>query len=74
MLVLMELELSLSSTSKLTIRINNGSSMIETGLSITELIHNLELILIKVLTEELSSLSQMVPKDKLDSIIPKTTK
>jgi len=74
MLVLKELELSLSSISRLTIRINNGSSMIETGLSITELIHNLELILLKVLTEELSSLSQMVQPDKLDSITLKTIK
>jgi hypothetical protein len=69
----MELELSLSSTTRLMIRINNGSSMIETGLSITELIHNLELMLIKVKTEELFSLSQMVPKVKQDSIILKTT-
>jgi hypothetical protein len=43
-LELVELEPSLSNISKLTIRINNGSSMIMTGVFKTHLIHNLELI------------------------------
>ena len=44
LLILMELELLPLNTTKLTIKIKNGSSMIETGLSITDLIQTRELI------------------------------
>jgi len=72
--LLMELELSLSSTTKLVIKIKNGISTTETGLLSTELTLILLSIPRKELIEELSSLNQMVAKDKLLIIIPITTK
>jgi len=52
MLESMELELSLLSISRLTIRINNGFSMIKIGQFITDLIQHLKSILKKENTEE----------------------
>lgn len=74
MLVSMELELSLLSISKLTIRINNGFSMIKTGLFITDLIQHLKLIPKKDQTEELSLLQLMDLRVNQDLIILLTTK
>lgn len=74
MLELMELEPSPSSISKLTIRINNGSSMIMTGVFKTHLIHNSELILLKEKEEDLFLPNQMDLKDNKVSTIPQTTK
>jgi len=72
--MLMELEPLPSSISKLTIRINNGSSMIKTGVFKTHLTQLLELIPLLDQTEELFLPNQMDLMDKLDSIIPQTIK
>lgn len=74
MLELMELELLPSSISKLTIRINNGSSMIMTGVFKTHLIHNSELIPLREKEEDLFLPNQMDLKDNKVSTIPQTTK
>jgi len=74
MLELMELEPSPSSISKLTIRINNGSSMIMTGVFKTHLILNSELTLLKEKEEDLFLPNQMDLKDNKVSIIPQTTR
>ena len=74
MLMLMELEPLPLSISRLTIRINNGSSMIKTGVFKTHLIHNSELILLKEKEEDLFLPNQMDLKDNKVSIIPQTTK
>ena len=74
MLELMELEPSPLSISRLTIKINNGSSMTLTGLSKTHLTHNLELMPELEAEEELFLPNQMDLMDKEDSIIPPTTK
>ena len=74
MLELMEPEPSPSSISKLTIRINNGSSMIVTGVFKTHPTHNLELIPLREKKEDLFLPNQMDLKDNKVSIIPQTTK
>ena len=74
MLVSMELELSLLSISKLMIKINNGISMIETGLFITDLTQILELTLLKEKIEELFLLKLINLRVKPVSIILPTTK
>ena len=74
MLELMELEPSPSSISRLTIRINNGSSMIMTGVFKTHPIHNSELILLKEKEEDLFLPNQMDLKDNKVLTIPQTTK
>jgi hypothetical protein len=72
--MLMELEPLPSSISKLTIRINNGSSMIKTGVFKTHLTQLLELIPLLDQTEELFLPNQMDLMDKPVSIIPQTIK
>ena len=74
MLTLMELDNLLLSISKLTIRINNGSSMIKTGVFKTHLTQLLELIPLLDQTEELFLPNQMDLMDKPVSIIPQTIK
>lgn len=74
MLELMESEPSPSSISKLTIRINNGSSMIMTGVFKTHLTHNSELIPLKEKEEDLFLPNQMDLRDNKVSTIPPTTK
>jgi hypothetical protein len=74
MLMLMELEPLPSSISRLTIRINNGSSMIKTGVFKTHLTQLLELIPLLDQTEELFLPNQMDLMDKPVSIIPQTIK
>jgi len=70
----MELEPLPSSISRLTIRINNGSSMIKTGVFKTHLTQLLELIPLLDQTEELFLPNQMDLMDKPVSIIPQTIK
>jgi len=70
----MELEPLPSSISRLTIRINNGSSMIKTGVFKTHLTQLLELIPLLDQTEELFLPNQMDLMDKPVSIIPLTIK
>jgi len=70
----MELEHSLSNTSKKVIRIKNGSSTIETGLLSTDLTQVSLSILIKEMIEELSSPNQMDLRDKLLITTPLTIK
>jgi hypothetical protein len=72
--MLMELEPLPSSISRLTIRINNGSSMIKTGVFKTHLTQLLELIPLLEQTEELFLPNQMDLMDKPVSIIPQTIK
>jgi hypothetical protein len=72
--MLMELEPLPSSISRLTIRINNGSSMIKTGVFKTHLTQLLELIPLLDQTEELFLPNQMDLMDKPVSIIPQTIK
>jgi len=72
--MLMELEPLPSSISKLMIRINNGSSMIKTGVFKTHLTQLLELIPLLDQTEELFLPNQMDLMDKPVSIIPQTIK
>jgi len=72
--MLMELEPLPSSISKLTIRINNGSSMIKTGVFKTLPTQLLELIPLLDQTEELFLPNQMDLMDKPVSIIPQTIK
>jgi hypothetical protein len=72
--MLMELEPLPLSISRLTIKINNGSSMIKTGVFKTHLTQLLELIPLKDQTEELFSPHQMDLMDKPVTIIPQTTK
>ena len=74
MLMLMELEPLPSSISKLTIRINNGSSMIVTGVFKTHPILNSELIPLREKEEDLFLPNQMDLMDKPVSIIPQTIK
>jgi len=72
--MLMELEPLPSSISRLTIKINNGSSMIKTGVFKTHPTQLLELIPLLDQTEELFLPNQMDLMDKVDSIIPQTIK
>jgi len=72
--MLMELEPLPSSISRLTIRINNGSSMIKTGVFKTHLTQLLELIPLLDQTEELFLPNQMDLMDNPVSIIPQTIK
>jgi len=72
--MLMELEPLPLSISRLTIRINNGSSMIKTGVFKTHLTQLLELIPLLDQTEELFLPNQMDLMDNPVSIIPQTIK